>query len=184
METKRASPVAAKLVAKRKSFVSQMDSVGPLKSNICKTIWTARKKAKKKRDLKRSKASKRAATLAKANQTYSKKKVSTLSRMVPFTAVSGLVASATASVNKHGQMEHAMKESGKTTRLMDVAFSIMSMVMSSMVSGVVIRPTASAPTIMLTVRNTRAAGSMIFRTEAAKRPGRMVLSTKAFTVKA
>ena len=184
MEIKRVSPVAAKPEAKRKSFASQMDSVVRRKNNICKTILIARKKAKKKRDLKRKKASKRAATLVKVNQTCSKKKVSTLSRMVPCTAVSGSVASVTASVNRHGQMEHAMKENGRTTKLMDVAFSIMSMVMSSMVSGAVIRLTASAPTIMLTDRNTRAAGSMIYRMEAAKRPGKMVLSTKASIVKA
>ena len=184
MEIKRVSPVAAKPEARRKSFASQMDSVVRRKNNICKTILIVKKKAKKKRDLKRKKASKRAATLVKVNQTCSKKKVSTLSKMVPCTAVSGSVASVMASVNRHGQMEHAMKENGRTTKLMDVAFSIMSMVMSSMVSGAVIRLTASAPTIMLTDRNTREAGSMIYRTEAAKRPGKMVLSTKASIVKA
>ena len=184
MEIKRVSPAAAKPEAKRKSFVSQMDSVVRRKNNICKTILIARKKAKKKRDLKRKKATRKVVTLVKANQTCSKKKVSTLSRTELCTADSGSVASVTASVNRHGQMEHAMKENGRTTKLMDVAFSIMSMVTSSMVSGAVIRLTASAPTIMLTGRNTREAGSMIYRTEAAKRPGKMALSTKASIVKA
>ena len=182
MVIKRVSPDAAKLESKRKSFVSQMDSVALRKKSICKTISTARRKVKKK-DLKRKEALRRV-TLVKVNLTCSKKKVSTLSRMAPFTVDSGLVVSVTALVNKHGQMELAMKENGRTIRLMDAAFSTMSMVTSSMVSGAVIRLTASAPTIMLMGQNMREAGSMICRMEAERKPGKMVLSTKAFTVKA
>ena len=154
-----------------------------LKNNTCRTISTARRKVRKKRDLKRMEASRRA-TLVKVNQTCSKKKVSTLSKMGPCTVDNGLVASITALANKHGQMEHAMKENGRTIRLMDAVFSTMSMVTSSMVNGAVIKLTASAPTIMLTGQNMKEAGSMIYKTEAVKRPGRMVLSTKAFIVKA
>ena len=160
-----------------------MDSAVRLKNNTCRTISTARRKVRKKRDLKRMEASRRA-TLVKVNQICSKKKVSTLSKMGPCTVDNGLVASVTALANKHGQMEHAMKESGRTIRHMDVAFSTMLMVTSLMVSGAVIRLTALAPTIMLMGLNMREAGSMICRTVAARRPGKMVLYTKAFTVKA
>ena len=183
MERRKESLVVAKQEAKRKSFVSQMDSVVPRKNNTCKTISTAKKKARMKKDLKKKEAS-RKANLVKVNQTCNRKKVNTLSRMVPCTAGNGSVASVTALVNRHGQMEHATKENGRTIRPMDVAFSTMLMVTSSMVSGAVIRLTASAPTIMLTGQNMRAAGSMIYKTEAARRPGKMVLSTKAFIVKA
>ena len=182
MVIRRVSPDGAKLEAKRKSFVSQMDSAAQRKKNICKTILTARRKVKKK-DLKRKEALRRA-TLEKVNLIYSKKKVSTLSRMVPCTADSGSADSVTALVNKHGQMELAMKENGRTIRPMDAAFSTMSMVTSSMVSGAVIRLTASAPTIMLMGQNMREAGSMICRMEAERRLGKMVLSTKDFIVKA
>ena len=181
METRRGSSVRAKPEAKRKSFESQMDSAA-LKNNICRTISIAKRKAKKKRDLKRKEASRRA-TLVKVNLTCSKKKVSTLSRMVPCTADSGSAASVTALVNRHGQMEHAMKANGRTIRPMDVAFSTMLMVTSSMENGAVIRLTASAPIIMLTGRSMRAAGSMIYRMEVEKRPGRTALSTKDFIVK-
>ena len=183
MKRRRVSLAAAKLEAKRKSFESQMDSVVLRKNNTCKTILTVKKKARKKKDLKRKEAS-RKANLVKVNQTCNRKKVNTLSRTVPCTVDNGSVASVTALVNRHGQMEHVTKENGRTIRPMGVAFSTMSMVTSSMVNGAVIRLTALAPTIMLTGQNMKEAGSMIYKTEAVKRPGRMVLSTKAFIVKA
>lgn len=183
MEIRRENPDVAKSEARKKSSVSQMDSVALHKNNICRTISKVRRKVRKKRDLKRKEASRRV-TSVKVNRICSKKKVNTLSRMVPCTADSGSAASVTALANRLGQMEHATRESGRTIRHMDVAFSTMSMVTSSMVSGAVIRLTVSAPTTTLMVLNMREAGSMIYKMVRERRPGRMVLSTKAITVRA
>ena len=65
-----------------------MDSVVLRKNNTCKTILTVKKKARKKKDLKRKEAS-RKANLVKVNQTCNRKKVNTLSRMVPFIVDNG-----------------------------------------------------------------------------------------------
>ena len=60
-QIRRGSRDAAKREEKRR-FVSQMDSVALLRSkrnNTCRTILTVRRKARKRRDLKRKKASRK-----------------------------------------------------------------------------------------------------------------------------
>ena len=76
------------------------------------------------------------------------RKGNTLLKTEQSIVVNGWADSATALVNKHGQMEPVMRVSGKTTKHTVEEFSTMLMAMSSMVSGATTKLTATGPTSM------------------------------------
>ena len=142
----------------------------------CKTIWRAVKRVKTKSQ------SKRARTLK--NKCNMQKKASTHLKTEQFTRVNGSEGSVTASANRLGLMAPATKAIGRTTRLMDGASFTMWMETSSMVNGVVTKPTATAPISTLTALSMKDTGLMTCRMARARRPGKTDPCMKASTAKA
>lgn len=86
-------------------------------------------------------------------------------RMELFTGVSGRMKTDMDMVFKFGQMGQSMKASGKITKHMERVNFGMRMVMFLTANGKMIRRTGTEFTLMLTVRNMKASGLMIYNTE-------------------